>query len=188
MIMIMGFLLSIRNIINSVHNPEIYNINHHRINNSPLTLEHIFPKCYMNKKTYHDMHNLFKCNKELNNYRSNYKFSDFDNLNIEMNFNDFKKISETDNYVSTKHKIFIPEKESRGIISRAIMYMAFEYKYKYNKVINNDVLIEWCLKHPPTKEEIYHNNIVFMKQYKRNIFIDLYNKKNYKSYISKLFL
>ena len=182
----MGFLLSIRNIIYCANNPEIYNMKLQHINNSPLTLEHIFPKCYMNKKTYYDMHNIFKCNKELNNYRSNYKFSDFDNINI--NFNEFKKISETENYVSTKYKIFIPEKESRGIISRSIMYMAFEYKYKINKVIDNEVLIDWCLRYPPTKHEIYHNNVVFMKQYKRNIFIDLYHKKNYKSYIYKLFL
>jgi len=181
-----NLLLSIRLSIIQPNNPEIYNINKNFINNNRLTLEHIFPKCYMNKKSYNDMHNIFKCNNEINNYRSNYKFSDFDYINLKIN--DFEKIYNTSNYISHKYKLFIPEKESKGIISRAIMYMTYEYKYKYNKIIDYDILINWCLNNPPTKEEIYHNDIVFMKQYKRNKFIDLYYKKNYKNYISKLLL
>ena len=179
-----GFMLTIRNaIIYTSHSPEIYNMKIKSFDTSHSSLEHIFPKCYMNKKGFNDMHNLFRCNKEINNNRSNYKF--VDNDYIDKYPNDFKKIY--DNYVSHKYKVFVPEKESRGIISRAIMYMTFEYKYRYNKIIDNDVLIDWCLSHPPTKEEIHHNEMAFKVQYTRNKFIDLYYKKNYKNYISKIF-
>ena len=97
-------MIAIMKCILSIYNPLIYNINHNHINNSIYTLEHIFPKSYMNKKTYNDMHNIFKCNKEINNYRSNYKFSDFNYIN-NINYNDFKKITGTDNYLSIKNKI-----------------------------------------------------------------------------------
>jgi endonuclease I len=165
--------------------PEIYNINKKIISINPLTLEHIFPKCYMNKNSYNDLHNIFLCNKHINNIRSNYKYTDLDYTNI--NLNNFSRIYNSSNYICKKYKLFIPENDSKGIIARTIMYMCYEYNYKYNKIIDYENLINWCLKYPPSKSEIYHNHIVFMKQYKRNKFIDLYNKKNYKRYIENLF-
>lgn len=175
-------MLSMRNaIIYAMHTPNIYNINN--INCIASTKEHIFPKCYMTKKGFNDMHNLFKADKEINNNRSNYKFVDFNY--IDKYPYDFKKIS--NNYISHKYKLFIPEEESRGIISRAIMYMTYEYKYKYYKIIDTETLIDWCLKYPPSKEEYYHNEIAFKHQYTRNKFIDIYYKKNYKKYIYSIF-
>jgi len=137
----------------------------------------------MSKKGFNDMHNLFRCNKEINNHRSNYKFVDEESFYKYPH--DFKQVY--DNYISHKHKLIIPEVESRGIIARAIMYMTYEYKYRYHKIIDNDLLINWCLSYPPTKEEIFHNNLAFKVQYTRNKFIDLYYKKNYKNYITKIF-
>jgi len=186
--MIKSLILTIRSsIIFSSNNPEIYNFNSIIIKSSynpKPTLEHIFPKCYMNKISYNDMHNIFKCHGEINNLRSNYKYTDFENENEHY---DFRKIANTDNYINSKMKLFIPEEASRGIIARTIMYMSYEYKYKYSKVIDTDVLIDWCLSYPPTSQEINHNNVAFKKQYKRNKFIDLYCKKNYKHYIQNLF-
>jgi endonuclease I len=181
--MIRNLLLSIHSsIIFSSNNPEIYNLNSIKIDGHYRnTLEHIFPKCYMNKISYNDLHNIFKCNGNINNLRSNYKYTDNNNIT------DLKRLYNTDNYISNKEKLFIPEKESRGIIARAIMYMSFEYKYKYSKIIDTDLLINWCLEYPPTKAEINHNNDVFKRQFKRNKFIDLYCKKNYKRYINNLF-
>lgn len=175
-------------IIFSSNNPEIYNMRGMSIKtkfNPKPTLEHIFPKCYMNKISHNDMHNIFKCNGEINNMRSNYKYTDERDL---WNLKDFTKIHNTDNYISTKNKLFIPEEESRGIIARTIMYMSYEYKYKYSKVIDTEVLIDWCLTYPPTKHEINHNNDAFRRQYKRNKFIDLYCKRNYRNYIQNLFV
>jgi len=184
--MIRNLLLTIKSsIIFSSNNPEIYNLNAYKITTNP-TLEHIFPKCYMDKISYNDLHNIYRCNGEINNMRSNYKYTDFNNF--EGYLNNFKRFEDTNNYISIKDKLFIPEEESRGIIARTIMYMSYEYKYKYSKIIDTKDLINWCLKYPPCKKEIHHNNDVFRIQYKRNKFIDLYYKKNYIKYITKLFL
>lgn len=166
--------------------PEIYNINKIYICNNKYTLEHIFPKAYMNKKSFNDIHNIYICNNMINNMRSNYKFTDFNYHNKTIQ-DDFKRILNTNNYISNKHKLFIPENESKGIIARSIMYISHEYKYKYNKIIDTNVLIEWCLNNPPSKEEIYHNHVASIKQFKRNKFIDLYHKKNYKCFILNQF-
>ena len=150
------------------------------IKNSKLSLEHIYPKSYMYKKHYNDAHNIFKCDAYINNMRSNYKYTDDYNIT-------FTKLGDTNNYVNTKLKLFSPDEYSKGIIARAIMYMCHEYKYDYKKIIDHNDLINWCLKYPPTKEEIYHNNLVFQKQKTRNLFIDLYNKKKYKNLITQYF-
>ncbi len=100
---------------------------------------------------------------------------------------DFKRLFNTDNFISNKYKLFIPENESKGIISRSIMYMSYEYKYRYNKIIDTKVLIDWCLNNPPSKEEVFHNHLASIKQFKRNKFIDLFHKRNYKSYVYNQF-
>ena len=183
-ILMVGLITSLRSSVINHNSPEIYNLNSLKIKEGIMSLEHIFPKCYMNKNSFNDLHNIFKCNNLINNCRSNYKYTDEKLLNLY----EFKKLYNTDNYISSNYKLFIPEKESRGIIARAIMYMSFEYNYKINKVIDNNILINWCLDYPPNSQEIYHNHMAFMKQYKKNKFIELYYKKNYKSYIEKIFL
>jgi len=139
----------------------------------------------MNKISYNDMHNIFKCNNYINNIRSNYKFANYND--IKYNSYDLNKVKDSDNYISTSAKIFCPENESKGLISRAIMYMSYEYNLNYKKVIDYDNLINWCLKYPPSEYELIHNQMVYMKQYKKNKFINLYYRKNYINYISKLF-
>ena len=182
--LMIGLITSFRSSIINHNSPEIYNLNSLIIKDGGImSLEHIFPKCYMNKKSFNDIHNIYKCNNLINNCRSNYKYTDESLLKLY----EFKKLYNTDNYISSKNKLFIPEKESRGIIARSIMYMAFEYNYNFNNVIDSYNLINWCLDYPPNSQELYHNHIAFMKQYKKNKFIELYNKKNYKSYIQKLF-
>lgn len=179
----MLFIVSIKSsIIHSSRNPQIYNINLKHLDNNRPSLEHIFPKCYMNKKSFNDLHNIFTCNSVINNNRSNYKFIDKTNSYPLTTF-----ININNNYYSHKLKLFIPEDDSKGIIARSIMYMVYTYKYRYDKVIDTDNLINWCMMYPPTKEEINHNNDVFKKQFKRNKFIDLYQKKNYYNYITRLF-
>ena len=55
------------------------------------------------------MHNIFKCDAYINNMRSNYKYVDDYNAN-------FTRLFETDNFVNTKQKLFIPEDASKGLI------------------------------------------------------------------------
>jgi endonuclease I len=112
--------------------------------------------------------------------RSNYKYTG--DLT-----NSFIRLNDSDSFVNTKEKLFVPDDNSKGIIARAIMHMCYEYKYDYKKIIDYDNLINWCLEYPPTKEEIYHNNIIFQKQKTRNLFIDMYNKKKFKNLIYQYF-
>lgn len=156
--------------------PTIYS----SVKNSKLSLEHVYPKCYMYKKHYNDAHNIFKCDSYINNMRSNYKYVDKYN-------NNFTRLYDTDNFVNTKEKLFIPDDASKGIIARSIMHMCYEYKYDYKKVIDYKNLIKWCLDYPPTKDEIYHNNYIFQKQKTRNMFIDLYYKKKFKNLLIQYF-
>ena len=156
--------------------PNIYNIS------NPNTLEHIFPKS-LTKKNSNDLHNLFICNGDINNIRSNYKF--IDDIDILSNNNWIKL--EKNNYVNKKNKLFIPNNESKGIVARAIMYMSYTHGYNYENIINFHNLIKWCITFPPTKEEYNHNNIVYAYQKNRNPFIDLYNKNDYYYLINNTF-
>ena len=157
--------------------------------NNVYSLEHIFPSSYMVNDAKNDMHNLFKTTKILNNARSNYKYSDYEENIIYSNntwlfvknditTNDWIKLENT-NYVNHKKKLFIPTDNSKGIISRSILYIIFKYKFDLDKIINIDTLLTWYLKYPPTDSEKYHNNFVKKIQYNDNKFISSY-KSNIK--------
>jgi len=136
------------------------------------SLEHVFPRCYLNKKDENDMHNIVKTFNKLNNMRSNYKYTD--EIKNEKNWESLC----CNNFVNHKEKLFIPNKSSRGFISRSILYMMNEYNYNYTKIIDKETLIKWFYDYPPTKSEIYHNEMVKNIQNKNNIFISKYNRKS----------
>jgi endonuclease I len=139
---------------------------------SMCSMEHIFPRSYLQKSDYSDMHNIVRTINELNVMRSNYKYideKDDDKNWIHLTF---------DNYVNHKNKLFVPNKVSRGFISRSILYMVKEYNYSINKVIDKDVLIKWFYEYPPCAKEKYHNDIVRDLQHKNNMFISCYSKKS----------
>lgn len=119
------------------------------------------------------MHNIVKTLNHLNVNRSNYMF-------VEDVKRKDKNWAELDfgNYVNHKAKVFSPNDYSRGFISRAILYMCWEYNYNHKKVIDTDLLIKWYFQYPPLKEERYHNEIIHRIQRKHNIFITNYFKKN----------
>ena len=141
--------------------------------NKFFSAEHIFPQCLLNNKHRNDMHNIVKTINTLNVNRSNYMFVEDINCKdknwVELDFG---------NYVNHKHKVFAPNHYSRGFISRAILYMCWEYDYNHKKVIDRDLLIKWYFENPPLKEERYHNEIIHRIQRKHNIFITNYCKKN----------
>lgn len=140
---------------------------------SMCSMEHIFPRSYLEKGDQCDMHNIVRTINELNVMRSNYKYVDEKDDNdenwIRLNF---------DNYVNHKNRLFLPNEVSRGFISRSILYMVKEYNYSINKVIDKDVLIKWFYTYPPCAKEKYHNEMVKDLQHKNNIFISSYNKKS----------
>ena len=138
-----------------------------------VSAEHIYPQCLLNVKQSNDMHNIIKTLNTLNANRSNYKFhEDYDIKSkhwVEL---------ECNNYVNHKDKIFVPNNDSRGFISRAILYMYKEYNCNPNKIIDIEILKKWYYNFSPTIDERYHNDIIKRLQNKNNIFISNYNKKN----------
>jgi len=138
-----------------------------------FTPEHIFPQSLLCTKEKNDMHNIIKTIHSLNTNRSNYKYCD--NLNeYDENWNELIY----NNYVNHKDKLFIPNKDSRGIISRSILYMCHQYNCNYKKVIDKELLSKWFYNYSPSIAEKYHNDMVKQIQQKNNIFISKYNKKN----------
>jgi len=144
-----------------------------KFKNKFFSAEHIFPQCLLNNKHRNDMHNIVRTINTLNVNRSNYMFVEDINCKdknwVELDF---------DNHVNHKYKVFAPNHYSRGFISRAILYMCWEYDYNHKKVIDRDLLIKWYFENPPSKEERYHNEIIHRIQRKHNIFITNYCKKN----------
>jgi hypothetical protein len=146
-----------------------------RFKNKFFSAEHIFPQCQLNNKHKNDMHNIIKTTNTLNVNRSNYMFVD----NNDINPKDKNWVAlDFGNYVNHKCKVFSPNDYSRGFISRAILYMCWEYDYNHRKVIDTDLLIKWYFQYPPLKEERYHNEIIHRIQRKHNIFITNYFKRS----------
>lgn len=157
------------------------------IKRSIYSIEHIFPRSHMSNVhgSVHgsDMHNVVKTINNINVNRSNYAYADeSDEMVAIMSDKHWIKL-DFGNYVNHKQRLFIPNKSSRGFIARAILYMCREYDYNYGKVIKKDVLQKWFYDYPPSKSEIYHNEVVRKLQHTNNIFISNYNKK--KSLITK---
>lgn len=145
-----------------------------KLYSSVYSIEHIFPRSYLNKNDNYDMHNVIRTLNNLNVNRSNYKYTDINTYNI--NDKNWIKL-DFDNYVNHKQKLFIPNTSSKGFISRAILYMINEYDYKLNKIIDKETLLKWYFEYPPNKYEVYHNEVIRKIQNKNNIFISKYNKK-----------
>lgn len=147
---------------------------------SVYSIEHIFPRSFIDKKAHNDMHNTIRTLNDLNINRSNYRYTNdvtSDKNWVKLDF---------DNYVNHKLRLFIPNSISRGFISRAILYMSKEYHYDPCDVIDKEILIDWFHKYPPLHCEKYHNNVVKKLQNKNNIFISNYNKKNIARYLKNL--
>lgn len=153
-----------------------------KLKSSIYSIEHIVPRCLLNKIDHNDMHNTIRTFNNLNVNRSNYKYVDI--------MTDEKNWIKLDygNYVNHKSKLFMPTQSSRGFIARAILYMSNEYNYNPGKVISKDVLLKWFYTYPPLPSEKYHNDIIKKVQNKNNIFISNYNRKSKEllRYIDKL--
>jgi len=138
-----------------------------------VSAEHIYPQCLLEGKQSNDMHNIVKTLNTLNANRSNYKFQE----DYDIKCKHWVEL-ECNNYVNHKDKLFVPNNDSRGFISRAILYMYKEYNCNPRKIIDIEILKKWYYNFSPTFEERYHNDIIKRLQNKNNIFISNYNKKN----------
>ena len=138
-----------------------------------VSAEHIYPQCLLDGKQSNDMHNIIKTLNTLNSNRSNYKFQE----DYDIKSKHWVEL-ECNNYVNHKDKVFVPNNDSRGFISRAILYMYKEYNCNPQKIIDIEILKKWYYNFSPTIDERYHNDIIKRLQNKNNIFITNYNKKN----------
>ena len=138
-----------------------------------VSAEHIYPQCLLDGKQSNDMHNIIKTLNTLNSNRSNYKFQE----DYDIKSKHWVEL-ECNNYVNHKDKVFVPNNDSRGFISRAILYMYKEYNCNPQKIIDIEILKKWYYNFSPTIDERYHNDIIKRLQNKNNIFISNYNKKN----------
>lgn len=152
--------------------PILYNDNQRTI-----SIEHVYPKCFLKREHYNDFHNMFKSSKYLNNLRSNYMFSDNKNIN-------WMRL-DNNNYISHKYKLFNPRECDRGIIARALLYMSYQYNYKI--LMDKNILYNWCIKYQPTIKEYLHNKNGYNLQGNNNIFITEFYQYNY-NYFLKDFL
>jgi len=153
---------------NEIVFPKLYNID------DKSSLEHIYPKSLLLKKDVNDIHNIFCASKRINNIRSNYIFSD--DLSIK-----WTKIN-NNNYICHYNKLFNPNNNDKGIISRALLYMT--YKHNYKLYINKNILYKWCMNNHPDIKEQLHNVYGLQILGYDNPFITKYYDKNYIKFIT----
>lgn len=169
---------------------EINNIDIYGDNSVEKNTEHIFPQ-YLFKNNIKkdemkcDLHNLYLCNSKLNSQRSNFKYISHEDY-IDNGFDNYvdttgNKVQGKDMFVkkgyimifNKKNKKFVPNLNSRGMISRSLAYFVIKYDivHQLNDVIDINTLIEWNLKDPPTNEEYFKNIICYKYQNNYNPFI-----------------
>lgn len=122
------------------------------------TFEHIYPKCFLNKTSKDDLHNIFLADSYFNSLRSNYIFS---NKRIGLNL--------YDNYICHDRRVFTPRDKDKGIIARALLYM--EDTYQLEPMMSRRILLKWCKKEPPCLREYIRNKIILKIQGRENNYI-----------------
>ena len=146
-----------------------------------VNVEHVYPmswvtrklKCGKREECRHksprfnfiesDMHNLFPALKEINQARGSMPFAMIPgekryrkNCDFEVDFR--------------KHRVE-PRPEARGIIARAMLYMADEYDLKLFER-QRRLMEDWDRRYPPGEDEIRHNQAVKRIQGGSNPWID----------------
>lgn len=155
-------------------------------NKHDYTLEHVVPqskiKKIKNNSLTNDMHNLLYYPKMLNVHRSNYKYTN-DNtiydtsliLDENGNINDKSYIPEFNSIKTSKKKIFCPNQQYRGAISRSCMYFLYTYKdYEeiiFDEVIDKYTILLWHQLYPVSTLEYKKNEKIYNLQGNDNLFI-----------------
>ncbi|KAK8863652.1 hypothetical protein M9Y10_011340 [Tritrichomonas musculus] len=147
-----------------------------------VNAEHVVPQSTFGKKRpmVSDLHHLISSPNVINNARSNYQFGEFDysQCNKWCNKNNCKlpvpSDDQKDQYscVSSSN-VFMPRKQDRGEIARAVFYFYTVYPdYKLSTVGNVETFKLWNRLYPPSAFEIARNNAINRSQGNRNPFID----------------
>ena len=143
-----------------------------------------------------DAHHIRPCNQQLNGARSNKKYGDLEESEIEYTYftsgtqaKNFNLLHDyyTADYVSNSYNgeisayssdtIFEPRDDYKGDIARIIAYMALHYE-SLEGIVDNvmedgyETIIEWNKLDPVDDYELNRNNVVADYQGNRNPFID----------------
>lgn len=143
-----------------------------------------------------DAHHIRPCNQQLNGARSNKKYGDLEEAEIEYTYftsgNQAKNFNQlhdyyTADYVSNSYNgeisgystetVFEPRDDYKGDIARIIAYMALHYE-SLEGIVDNvmdggyETIIEWNKLDPVDDYEMNRNNVVEDYQGNRNPFID----------------
>lgn len=163
--------------------------------------EHVWPQSlsgglYGTSGAGADAHHIRPCNQALNGFRSNKRYGDLKESDIEytafISNSDAKNYNVlhayyTQDYISNSYSgqitgyanddVFEPTDEYKGDIARIIAYMALHYEslegiVSYVMVDDYDTLLEWNKLDPVDSYEINRNNVTADYQGNRNPFID----------------
>ncbi len=148
-----------------------------------FNIEHIIPQSF-DPRIKGDMHTIFMCDKQLNNFRSNYSF--IEDVKRKKNSTKFVYLiyqngtyytsSKRDHYYcafSHFYGLFVPPESSRGMIARSLLYYMDKYKSEdiVKKIVDIRLLSEWNRKYGVTEMEYLRNEEIFQIQENRNPFI-----------------
>mgnify|MGYP003310486558 CR=1 FL=1 len=129
--------------------------------------EHIWTQSkYPNSDT--DNHNIFACEGQINNYRSNSPFGTVAHTSANQ-----KDIfgHKTDCYWTSS--LFEPCDEAKGEVARSVMYGTVMYSYNMTEEIESiATALRWHLEHPITERDTKRNDVVYGLQGNRNPFVD----------------
>lgn len=152
-------------------------------NSLPANAEHVVPQNIFNKHTPYvsDLHHLFSAGAVENNKRSNYRFGEFDpNLASFWCINNScvsEKPERPEEYSCLakigNEELWMPIKEDRGAVARAVLYFQTMYPEIDISVVNNiSLYLKWNREYPPTERDKYRNEMVNITQGNRNPYVD----------------
>ena len=148
-----------------------------------FTCEHVFPVSHLagDREAAKDAHNIHAANALSNLHRSNYRFADAvhtghrvcaGSVGADEHFgHTYNHKLWMHNYKDPENKMFSPVRSSRGIIARAVAYMAEVYSLDASRVLDCDLLVKWNAQFPPTRREISRNEEVARLQGNLNPFV-----------------
>ena len=127
--------------------------------------EHVYPQGNFPNSD-KDNHNIFACEGQINNYRSNLSFAELPNESYLSVFGNKTQCKKNSNY-------FEPCDAAKGEVARACMYCTIYYGYSLDQIFDSvQTAIKWHAQFPVTAREIRRNNVVYELQGNRNPFID----------------
>ena len=144
-----------------------------------VNAEHIVPQSTFDKKTpmVSDLHHLLPAASKLNNMRSNYNFTEVDYDQCQQFCREMScsknRPSNPDEYSClTKDRKWMPMKEDRGRVARAVLYFYTMYDQYPISVGEIELFKKWNRLYKPGQFEKLRNERLNISQGNRNPYID----------------